>query len=493
MGFKEDADFARYLTMGAFAAKAVADDLTKRGHWITELERYAMGNKVWSIKVKRLRLPDLLCVRCGRRFESRGKSKLELKLSHSERPGREWHSGGMRENDVFAFIRIRLTDGRADTGRPVYVTRSALHDAAEALQAEARKAFSAGSEAAVKWPAWAPSYSGTIISVDADGLPQLGGSEVLITVRRDDGRSSAYRARWPSVHTYLDAGDHFAAGDIVAGSVAPASVECPGETWRWVTDLAANGEDDRFAAIKVARLREADEAEALLRALAEDENGDWRIRLEAAGVLAATDPDHWTAVIKRWASDVKAPDQEQMEGVFILSELGHLSAAEALAEIARPSAGRKPEVRSAAVWGLGLGACPRPDLVARFLDDEAELVALHAAAALPRALPSAIVQKLVNWLTDGLARQGAIAAHVLARHGHVDDLIRISCNRSAVGRLLAIRVLGDLPPEQVESFGRLPADLRQILQPIWAQHDDWLRRPENEGALPALDLQRIRF
>lgn len=60
MGFKEDEDFARFLTMGAYAAAAVSDDLDARGHRIIELERYAKANKIWSIKVKRLRLPDLL-------------------------------------------------------------------------------------------------------------------------------------------------------------------------------------------------------------------------------------------------------------------------------------------------------------------------------------------------------------------------------------------------------------------------------------------------
>ena len=59
---------------------AVAEDLNNRGHRMGELERYAAGNKVWGVRPKRLRIPDLLCLRCGRRFESKGKSKLEIKL-----------------------------------------------------------------------------------------------------------------------------------------------------------------------------------------------------------------------------------------------------------------------------------------------------------------------------------------------------------------------------------------------------------------------------
>lgn len=70
MGFKEDADFARFVSMGAAGTAAVAVNLREEhGHNPIELERYAMSNKVWQTKVKRLRLPDLVCVRCGRRIE----------------------------------------------------------------------------------------------------------------------------------------------------------------------------------------------------------------------------------------------------------------------------------------------------------------------------------------------------------------------------------------------------------------------------------------
>ena len=91
MGFKEDADFARFVSMGAVGTAAVADDLREQhGHRPIELERYAMANKVWQTKVKRLRLPDLVCTRCGLRVESRAKSKLGLVLSHSDARDRSW-------------------------------------------------------------------------------------------------------------------------------------------------------------------------------------------------------------------------------------------------------------------------------------------------------------------------------------------------------------------------------------------------------------------
>jgi hypothetical protein len=91
VGFKEDAEFARSVSMGATGTKAVARCLHEQhGHRLIELERFAMANKVWQTKVKRLRLPDLLCLACGRRVESRAKSVFAIEVSDSDKPGRQW-------------------------------------------------------------------------------------------------------------------------------------------------------------------------------------------------------------------------------------------------------------------------------------------------------------------------------------------------------------------------------------------------------------------
>lgn len=111
MGFKEDADFARFVSMGVVATDAVRNDLRDtHGHQVIELERFAMANKLWQTKVKRLRLPDLLCVRCGLRVESRGKSQLGIILSHSD--GRAWDAGGTRDEDLFAVVRVVVSEDR---------------------------------------------------------------------------------------------------------------------------------------------------------------------------------------------------------------------------------------------------------------------------------------------------------------------------------------------------------------------------------------------
>src|ERR1700730_13269349 len=141
MGFKEDASFARFLTMGAVGTAAVARDLRDRfGHRPIELERFSMANKIWTVKVKRLRIPDIVCLKCGRRAESRAKSTLEIKLSDSETEGRQWHGGGMRVDDLYAFIHVDSSTLPPRADLPAYFTLGALQSTAELARRGARKA-----------------------------------------------------------------------------------------------------------------------------------------------------------------------------------------------------------------------------------------------------------------------------------------------------------------------------------------------------------------
>src|SRR6185503_1964997 len=104
MGFKVETSFLRFLTMGALAAQRVIQAMTAEGLRPIELERYSSSNKIWQTKVKRLRLPDLLCVRTGLRVEVRAKSKLEIKMSDTPtNPGRVWDAG-LRDEDIVALV-----------------------------------------------------------------------------------------------------------------------------------------------------------------------------------------------------------------------------------------------------------------------------------------------------------------------------------------------------------------------------------------------------
>src|ERR1700730_3030356 len=104
MGFKVDTSFLRFLTMGALRVRQVAAELKQRGFEPIELERYCTSNKIWATKVKRLRLPDLLCVRTGLRAEVRAKRALKIRMSDApQNPDRVWNAG-LRNEDVVALI-----------------------------------------------------------------------------------------------------------------------------------------------------------------------------------------------------------------------------------------------------------------------------------------------------------------------------------------------------------------------------------------------------
>lgn len=490
MGLKEDADFSRYLTMGAYGAAHVKQDLEARGHRILELERYAMANKVWSeVKVKRLRLPDLLCVACGRRFEAKSKSKLELKLSHSSTVGREWWAGGMRSEDVFAFVRVAVNEDVVDLGQILYVTRQALEDASADRRQGGMKAASEGSETDVSWPIWVPTYAGVFTRVDLDPEP------VILVHTREGRYRRRGRGRWSQLHVYLRPGDRFeAARQAIAGTVAAADVNCPGSSWEWQADLRAADPYSQFAAIKAARALPLDASSTADIDLVSRSSGDWRVQLESLAVLAAHDPVGYLPALVARATDTTAPDPQQMEAVFILSELACDAAVEGLLQVAMPHPQRKDEIRAAALWGVGLGAKPRPEALLSYFADPVDRVALHAAAALPESLSSAIVERLRAILAVDDGRAGSAAAVVLAGHGEVDALLTVALDETAVGRLRAIRALGDLSPGLVRSVaGVLPRTLELMLGPLWAAQGDWLRTRENDGVIGLLQRQRVRF
>ena len=73
--FKADESFLEKISIGAIGTKKVFEDLQRQGHLPIELERGSMNYKIWkTIKIKRIRVPDILCARCGMRIESRAKT-----------------------------------------------------------------------------------------------------------------------------------------------------------------------------------------------------------------------------------------------------------------------------------------------------------------------------------------------------------------------------------------------------------------------------------
>ena len=157
MGFKVDSSFLKFLTMGALGVRHVAAKLRAQGFEPIELERYGSSNKIWSTKVKRLRLPDLLCVRTGTRFEVRAKSELRIRMSDApDNPDRVWDAG-LRNEDIVALI--ACTDngnGPVPAEKPVYFSVRDLRESVGSSRLGSPKSASEGAERDREWPATVP-------------------------------------------------------------------------------------------------------------------------------------------------------------------------------------------------------------------------------------------------------------------------------------------------------------------------------------------------
>jgi len=175
--FKSDVSFLEKISMGAIATHRVFEHLRDQGHNPFELERGSMSFKIWrKIKIKRIRVPDILCVACGRRVESRAKTAFEISMSHSlSDPERGW-GYGLDDSDFVALVickRVgdRPIDWQADElvqYIPVYELRSAQRN--NLVRFVKPKGAEEGFEARISWPVAIARSAGIVKSVTSDHI-----------------------------------------------------------------------------------------------------------------------------------------------------------------------------------------------------------------------------------------------------------------------------------------------------------------------------------
>ena len=210
LAFKPDASFFRKIVIGAVGARGVAHDLARHGHEFVELERGSTDSKLWKdVKRKRVRIPDLVCVRCGVRVESRAKTKAELSMSHSPTDAERAWDFGMVDTDWIAFpVCVAVNEAHWTAGllgatvsywrekewvrwRPLgrinYITVQAFRSR---LHARSRtKGVVEGSENFIGWDATFSTRTGTVETVDPTAR--------RIPIRRSSDRSGGtYFPSW---------------------------------------------------------------------------------------------------------------------------------------------------------------------------------------------------------------------------------------------------------------------------------------------------------
>lgn len=490
LAFKHDSSFFRKIATGAVGTRAVLEDLGRRGHEPVELERGSADTKIWKeVKRKRVRIPDVVCLRCGRRAESRAKTKPGLSMSHSLEAERAWDYG-MVDDDLVAIPICRVADeakwavGRLEDGTSYWHERNWLRWEAfpyvnyftvadlraTAPTKSSTKGVTEGFETSLAWDAIFSTRSGTVKDVD-DGTIQIA----------TPGKSPYRWRNADGLPVRVEAGQKVTETQVLASSVPPAhnaELGCPGDlSASRVEELLRSRErTQRFTGVKVARLLDQIEHHDAVAALAYDGEEDFYVRLEGVAYLLACAGEPADRLL---APYLESNDESaQLEAVITLGEIGTPDAVALLSRMLHDDAGPF-FLRSAAAWALGqVGADAAVEsLVGAFgaLDHDLRQEALEGVAQIGQAA----ARHLVGGLREG-DDVASGCAEVLRRLGARDPT---AVTRSVVegGRLESsvwpVWLLGQLPRSSVEEIlGGLSVspEVDYALKVLWTFAESWV-------------------
>ena len=476
LALKPDSSFFRKIVIGAIGTRAVSNNLAQYGHAIVELERGSMDTKLWKdVKRKRVRIPDLVCTRCGLRVESRAKTNSELAMSHSVTDeARSWDFG-MVDSDLIAFPVCKAIDEDYWSAGRLGVDSSYWHErnwvrwlcGMHINYFETRsfrsiphtrtgtKGVTEGSETTVSWDAIFCSRSGTVERTEGGKL----------TIRRGSDGHRHTRAIPDRFQVFVQTGDSVEVNQVIAGSIEPlthGNLRCPGVLPQGhISQLLQSRErTQRFTGVKLARIRGESEFCDAIRDLAGDNEEDVYVRLEAAAYLAAICCLQEPGVFQTFLT---SPDQQtQLEAAITLGETGTPGAVILLSAILEDR--RQPYfLRSAAAWSLG-----------RIGDEESARKLIQSFADFDLNIRDEALQ--------GIVSIGGPALPLLLAN------LRDSDQDVAAGCAEALREQQPLQPETVQ---RIAEEIRSGDRADWAI---WLAGniPRDQIAVAIAELQESR-
>lgn len=479
--------------MGALGARRVCELMARAGLQPIELERYSRSNKIWLTKVKRLRLPDLLCVRTGLRVEVRAKSRLTIKMSDTPtNPDRRWNTG-LAARDMVAFILIN--EDERGMLRPAENAELFWVKDLQAAERESKlgppKSASEGAERDREWPSIVASDGGTVQSID----------NIRISTRLDGGRNQTYQLRGKT--PYFAVGARFLAESQFLAGLPLAKAAFPNARQeRWNPHALLNSElpVDRYAAVKaLGVVGGAPDFLVLSKIAKQDPEG--RVALEAAASLVRLGNKDGLGFLR---ATINKPEVAflRMEAILALSELHGTALAESCAEVLAEYAVAEKlsgdEVRQAAIWGLGKDGLRAYAHLLSLLDSPDEEELAHAVCAFGPDVDAAIVDKLVAILADEEAsgRKRASASFVLASIIPVGmsapRLVELRTLGLAAGRDWALATLGQMGPSAIREYvtdAALASQLRPLQ--LTAQEINWTRSEQVANMLTFVRKQTV--
>jgi len=398
--FKTDESFLEKIAIGATGTRRTFDDLDDQGHEPLELERGSMSFKIWkSIKIKRVRVPDILCLRCSRRVESRAKTKMEISMSHSlSDPARGWDVG-LSDDDAVALAHCqRVGPGPVDWAADPLVQYLLMTDLRRSwreghVRIEHPKGAQEGFEIRVTWPSAVASGAGVVEQVTDELIRyrKLVDGRV-VSVRLERTGESGRRVR---LKPLVAPGEHVRASQIIA-SVVPVSgrFPCPGgaDVGTYIRLAASSALSDRYTAVKALGYFEDPAAIAALASRVEDEREHVYVRLDAAASLMRRGRPEGRQVLVEALRDYL---MNRLEAVIVLGEVATPEAAEMLVETLSDTH-QASDIRAGAAWALGeIGTrAALPALVRSFrsLELAIKVEAARALAKLARRHVDAVLQ-----------------------------------------------------------------------------------------------------
>jgi hypothetical protein len=476
--FKSDVSFLEKLALGATATRATINRLKALGFEPIELERGSTGYKIWKkIKIKRVRVPDILCLKSGQRFESRGKTKLEISMSHSQKdPYRAWDVG-MRPDDQVAIVLCKQRDDSPiswETISPVHFIKiSDMQDAVAKrhIQISKPKGVEEGSEIRMIWPC-AHAHAQAVVT-------EIG--EKNIKLQADAG-GKIQRCSLSRKNSFLQpqckVGDLVQANQIVA-AVVPIDLnpirQVEVEEEFFITQLQSASLSERYAAAKALRFRGYKKAGVHLEERMLDKAEDIYAQLEAAAALAAyANPSGWAFLSGCLNSEYLTV---QLETIIVLSEIADPQSEQLLIRVLM-DANRNAEVRAGAAWALGEFATKHSAaaLIDAFNLTNTE-IKIEAARALLKITPSQIDQIVAMMKAGHPAKREGIA-WALARAGgfNVNDLLDNSSDDNL--RRWVSYILGYGKPRfleaQIEELARLDPEVHFAASVLWQLLASWI-------------------
>lgn len=405
--FKSDDSFLRKLAVGAAGTNTTIGNLKAMGFNPIELERGSTGFKIWKkIKIKRVRVPDILCLNTGMRFESRGKTKLEISMSHSlNDPKRAWDAG-MRDDDFVSIVVFQQNDDSPVDLKQVspvhFVSVKEMRKAFTAGQVSITqpKGVEEGSEIRVMWTCAASNHKSVVSEVESGKINLI----PILTARRQTIQLSRSKGKI-TLLPQVKVGETVEVNQIVA-AVVPVftTLSCPPivEESYFIDKLSSVNLSERYAAAKALRYRGYTAAKPALEGRMNDPDEDIYVQLEAAAALAAYDDETgWEFMENKLHRPVMTiPLETQLETVIVASEISKERSEQLLIGVLQDT-GRDDELRAGAAWALGqfASAASATALVDTFNSSTLEIKIEAARALLRIAEPQ--IPHLVNLLKTG--------------------------------------------------------------------------------------------